>query len=149
MNHYELIAQCSEHLPKDLLSALVKALTKKSKQPVIATADEEARFEELWSLRKEFPARNGGDPKKTALEKFCVRIREKNATQEYIKFGIRCEYSKSVKDLAHICQFETFMSQRRWESYNYSPPLQDIYATPKPVTNYRPKFLQVYEGKAS
>jgi hypothetical protein len=143
MNHYELIAQCSEHLPKDLLSALVKALSKKSKQPTVATKEEEARFEELWSLRKQFPSRNGGDPKKTALEKFCVRIREKDAPQEHILFGIRCEFSKPIKDASCICQMETFMSQRRWETYTYVQPQSTVV----PIRTARPRWLEEYEQK--
>lgn len=147
MNKLELVVECSKYLPHDLLQALTKALSQKSKQPTTPTAAEELRFEELWRTRKQYPGRNGGDPKKTALEVFCRRIREKDTPQEHILFGIRCEFSKPYKDAASICQMETFMSQRRWETYTFVAPSQPnvvaMRATPVlPATHFSRQWAQ-------
>lgn len=150
MNKFELVSACTAYLPPELLAELIKALNRKGKQAVVPTPQEELRFEELWRVRKQYPARNGGDPKKTALETFCVRMRAKPADQDHIIFGIKCEYSKSVKDTASLCQMETFMSQRRWESYTYTPSqAQDNVVQIRPVQTVLPSnhFSRMYQPK--
>lgn len=118
MTDLELIARVSRHCPEDVVNDLIKRLQRKAPTQIVPTADEEAAFEDIWQHRRKFIKRPG-DPKRPALLKFCRQMREKPADIEAIKFGITNEYSAKKDRPELYAQMETFMGQRRWETYDY------------------------------
>lgn len=123
MTDGELIAALAKaNTPSDLLMAVASRLARKASKKLEPTEAEIELFERLWKFRQQF-ARRPGDPKKPALLKFCAQMREKAATFEEISFGIRCEYSAKKDRPELYAQMETFINQRRWETYDYAGDL--------------------------
>lgn len=120
MTDGELIAALAKaDTPTDLLMAVASRLARRGPTELVPTDGEKDLFERIWAFRQQF-TRRPGDPKKPALLKFCRQMREKPATLEEITFGIRSEYSVKKDKPEHYAQMETFINQRRWESYDYA-----------------------------
>lgn len=144
----EMIASLAGKLTPEELQALASRLKRKSKQEIKPTSDEEEQFERLWRVRKQFTKRPG-DPKRPALLKFCQRIREKPAPIEAIEYGIRCEYGAKKDRPELYCQMLTFMSQRRWENYDYAAVKahQQRSANVVSISAPKSKWLQQFEAE--
>lgn len=144
MTDAEMIAALAGKLDKDELMALASRLNRKKPKELVPTDDEAEQFERLWMLRRQFTKRPG-DPKRPALLKFCRRMREKPVAIEEIEHGIRCEYSAKKERPEHYCQMETFMSQRRWENYDWAAVKMASERGKNVVpirSNYKPAFMR-------
>lgn len=135
MTDGELIAALAKAgIGSDLLVAVASRMRRKAPKEVVPTDEETAIFERLWAVRQQF-VRRPGDPKKRALIKFVQQIRAKPATFEEVEFGIRCEYGAKKDRPELYAQMETFMSQRRWDTYDYAAYAKALAAKSANVVN--------------
>lgn len=136
-----LIALMHANTPKHLIDEVARKLARKKPEALTPTKEEIDAFERLWEFRRKFTKRPG-DPKKPALLAYCRQMRAKPVSVDEIMFAIRSEYGVKKDRPECYAQMVTFMSQGRWETYDYAGYLRSreqreaIAAAPN-VTSFR------------